>query len=437
MKKKMIFSFIIFLFLFNILAIGASALLIPETVKETLKWIFMETKEVYIYRTLLWILLFAIFFFGAKHTAFRESPRIGGTIAAVLALIGSILAPEELLMVVFTVYGFLTPILLIGIPIAGILYIAHGAPDTTFGYGLRAAIFAVACYLFSVIDTTIKKIPNMPEAIGGIKLTDITEIAIFVFLILMVWNFIKVFTRHGEVPQIGAGEGVKKGYDWLKNLKEKRGEEQRERNIIKSELEGVTKKDIKDTRDIIKNLESIESAIDKAEKYGMGKNILDEINKNIKIIAAKQHPYETRIAEIIRILENWERDVYKKLEEAAPSLGGKGSPVYNQVKGDIEKAILAERKKYRIEKDEIENLNKAIITYKQQFNMLLKEVIFCLQSNRIAEAKAWIRKAIKSETEALALEKRILKYEKILDRLTRKEIKYMKKTSKKARKSKK
>ncbi|MEK6869771.1 MAG: hypothetical protein AABX74_06045, partial [Nanoarchaeota archaeon] len=81
------------------------------------KLIGEEDAAIFWAKFLVWLLLFAGFFFGATK-AFKDNKRIAAVVALVFSLIGTLMMPNGWIINIFQSYGFLSGLLIWVVPVA-------------------------------------------------------------------------------------------------------------------------------------------------------------------------------------------------------------------------------------------------------------------------------------------------------------------------------
>ncbi|MBU0614961.1 MAG: hypothetical protein KJ601_02615 [Nanoarchaeota archaeon] len=161
-------------------------------------------------RFLIWLLLFALFFFGVSKV-FQSKKNIQVTVAACLSLMGAILIPTAVLIRLLKTYGGVTVILLFGIPIAAILYINKFA----FPGMARAecALKAVSIYLLATIFHNMMgleqslEFANMDAWVGFAEAVCIIAMIVYIFCAILGWDKDNEGTEGGSDGGEGGSDG--------------------------------------------------------------------------------------------------------------------------------------------------------------------------------------------------------------------------------------
>ena len=152
-----------------------------------------DTAAIFWAKFLVWLLLFAVLFFGASKV-FPDNNRIAVIVALVIALMGTLLIPYPVLVNIFQTYGLVAGIVVWAIPLIAGMYIAHKF-ENPFA---RALIYGLAAWiLFSINNTVVKEqgFANTNFPFFGLLLA--------VVIILFFWNLGQIFGIGGD----GAGGG--------------------------------------------------------------------------------------------------------------------------------------------------------------------------------------------------------------------------------------
>jgi hypothetical protein len=109
------------------------------------------------FRFLFWITIFTILFSAGSRVAILNR-RTAGVIAAVIATASTILTPASVLFGVFETYTVIVLLIMVGIPIGGLMYLAYGVLPSIITNPrtlslTRLFILIVAWYLASMVTT--------------------------------------------------------------------------------------------------------------------------------------------------------------------------------------------------------------------------------------------------------------------------------------------
>jgi len=185
-----------------ILAIpSVHAIVIPGIVQDTLRNVFLTIPDVWVFKFIYFIMLFAILnwvaqkIFGVEQNKKNKNTAI--IIAFVIALTSTFFLPEEWVMTIFRIFGFVAGLLVLLAPILGITYIGtlkafkEGDQYTRYGRGLRAVIFILGSYIIGMIGTSINELSFLGINSDVIQLGEVAMFASFIFFLLAIWNLIQ------------------------------------------------------------------------------------------------------------------------------------------------------------------------------------------------------------------------------------------------------
>jgi hypothetical protein len=142
-------------------------------------------------RFLIWLLLFALFFFGVSKVI-KDQKNIQVTVAIALSLMGALLIPTTVLITLLKTYGGITVILLFVIPMAAVLYLNKFA----FSGMSKAecALKAVSVYLLATIFHNMIGLEQMLEFssldawIGFAEAVSIIAMIVYVVCAIFGWE---------------------------------------------------------------------------------------------------------------------------------------------------------------------------------------------------------------------------------------------------------
>jgi len=163
-----------------------------------------DTAAIFWAKFLVWLLLFAVLFFGASKV-FPDNNRIAVIVALVIALMGTLLIPYPILVNIFQTYGLVAGIVVWAIPLVAGMYIAHKV-ENPFA---RALIYGLAAWiLFSINNTVVKEqgFANTNFPFFGLLLA--------VVIILFFWNLGQIFGIGGGAGGGRAGDIGRDFMDW-------------------------------------------------------------------------------------------------------------------------------------------------------------------------------------------------------------------------------
>jgi len=142
-------------------------------------------------RFLIWLLLFALFFFGVSKVI-KDQRNVQVTVAIALSLMGALLIPTTVLIKFLKTYGGITVILLFGIPMAALLYLNKFAfPGMSKA---ECALKAVSVYLLATIFHNMIGLEEMLEFysldawIGFAEAVAIIAMIVYVVCAIFGWE---------------------------------------------------------------------------------------------------------------------------------------------------------------------------------------------------------------------------------------------------------
>lgn len=155
---------------------------------------------------LVWLLLFAVVYFGAGFV-FKDNKRIAVVVALVIALMGTLLMPQSILINIFQTYGLIAGIIIWIIPVAAGMYIAHKV-DQPF---LRALIYGLAIWVLISINKTVV----IEQGIGNTTFPFFSLLLVVVIILFLV-NLVSMFGGQGAVDGARgwAGDKARDAWDW-------------------------------------------------------------------------------------------------------------------------------------------------------------------------------------------------------------------------------
>jgi hypothetical protein len=450
MEKRKLQVILLLFLLFLLSSQMVHAELIPKSINNALQSIFGATSAnvspIYIQRFIIWVLMFAILFYGAGML-FKEHKHITIAVAGTISLICALFIPASVLTAAFNVFGNFTGLILFAIPTVTILFLASKMPKTAFGFGVRALIFALATYFMGILLHSLGgEILSQDVFVSGFSLTDIVELGIFIFTILAIWNLIKAFT-HGTSAAMASTDAmdnvasaIRKPGNALKQMFPKTAEigqeikEDKFQKNVTDKLSKITSEGEADSRQILSDLETIKKV---KGKYGTDPNAQQELVRAVDDIVRREHKIKGLLAGVKELLRSdWlvnsdelKRKIaqFKKIEGAKGELGN--SPEFKE----LEKLAAIDKKEEAVERRDIQILSQLeyqVEDHNRKFEMFLREALELIRQGRIKEADTPIDRAISEEKTRENLFKQMERYERILRRLERIEIKIEKKEEK-------
>ena len=191
---------------------------IPEIVNDFFTWLFSTLPEeakqgtdifVTYFKIILWILVFAIFYWGAKKV-FQDNTRIAATIAIVFSLISVILIPEGVVVFIFTTYSAIITILLGLVPLFIGIYIRKNIPEEHQTMrNLVLGIVGVVAIFVGTFFVTFEESSGSGSAVGEGLYKQLGQYSSFGGFIALIWAVIALFMGF----KYGSGGGRDRGRD--------------------------------------------------------------------------------------------------------------------------------------------------------------------------------------------------------------------------------
>lgn len=218
-------------------------------------------------RFLVWVLLFAVFFFGASKV-FPDNKRIAVIVSLVIALMGTLLIPYSILVNIFQTYGLVAGIIVWTIPLIAGMFIAHKL-ENPFA---RAVIYGVSAWiLFSINETVVKEqgFANTNFPFFGLLLA--------VVIIMFVVNVAQIFGAIGGAGGAVGGWAADRGRDfsdWVTGRDRERTEERRERGH---------EREVDDAEDLNRRLEVLEEELQNELRI-RGRNEIERLQELARLL---------------------------------------------------------------------------------------------------------------------------------------------------------
>jgi len=201
-------------------------------------------------------------------------------------------------------------------------------------------------------------------------------------------------------------------------------EDKEEVGIIKSKLIKSTKKEIKDSNEMI---QAITEMIKQIEEYGTTPHAIREVSNCLVKIRDKEHyamVYLNYINKIMDKIGRFDSEFYTRLKAEYETAQG------NEQKKLKKKEIEAEEKKREIE-EVIEKIEKQILQHTKEFNQSINYAVQNLRNNNPNEAIRCLKESLKIESKIKDLFEQMKGMEGDLRKLTKRDIKFLKKEKKK------
>jgi len=151
-------------------------------------------------RFLIWLLLFAAYFFGASRV-FKDSKNIAIVVALVLSLISALLIPSAIIINIFQSYGFVAGVLVWLIPVIAGFYLISKIKQKF----LRAIVYLLILVVLLAIDKSITS--SFGEGLVDDIWYSLFRLLIGVIIISFIWNLLTGWMHNGEQGSNGRDTG--------------------------------------------------------------------------------------------------------------------------------------------------------------------------------------------------------------------------------------
>jgi hypothetical protein len=340
----------------------------------------------------------------------REGRILAGVIGLILAL--SLTLME--MRVDFSLRSF-------GAIAAGILIFLVGLvifyliKSVNAGYSAAGAISFIITYF--LIRATV---PNFFLWIEENQWAAWVHLGLVLALIVSFWKVVSSFWSRGSIKSWG--RSLERSHDLSLSQKDNIDGEKYERSVIKSRLEKITKKGIKNGKEIVENLKEIGKIIDEFGDTDRGRRLISE---KIRDIASRENLMMNQLESLKQISERVESFDLKAFKD----LKTRWDKVPDKEKSIVKEEILIEKDKI-LSEEKLREMESEVMRYDKDFRYSLNMAVASLRSNQPNEARDWVSKAIKAEEEAVnilkemkSLEDRLLKLTKMEFRTLKKEVK--------------
>jgi len=251
---------------------------LPEIVEKTARFLFLDlgalsktAPDTFVLYTkfIFFILVFSIFYWGISK-GMPNNTRIGGTIAFLFALIGTVMLPKSFMIFIFETYaqviGFAFGIL----PFVIGLIISHTVfkGDETWQRILKGVVYILmGVFTFALVGT----LRGFEDTLY-IELAKWAEIGAFISMIVGVIVLIS-----GMGGGIGAGAGVSKGWERLKDMgKGLTPEEKRDK-------ERKHQEEVDDAEDLNRKLEALQEELENELRI-RGRNEIERLRELARLL---------------------------------------------------------------------------------------------------------------------------------------------------------
>jgi hypothetical protein len=163
-------------------------------------------------RFLIWLLLFAVVYFGAGFV-FKDNKNITIAVALVISLMGALMVPTTIVVNIFQSYGLIAGLLIWIIPVAAGFWLTH----TVKNRWLKVLIYIFMLIILLHIDTTITSSELFgSEWYSGGRWYEYFRLLLVAVIIGLVWNLIGLVGGGGAHDAIGGwfGNGGRNILNW-------------------------------------------------------------------------------------------------------------------------------------------------------------------------------------------------------------------------------
>ncbi len=224
--------------------------IIPRFITDNLhNWFTLGVQDWFL-KVLLWVLIFCIMYVGAiKIPAFNDHKNIVIAVAFVIATLSAVMAPPGMLRSIAQSYGFLSNAILLLIPVAGGLYLAHTFDKSTgWGRGMRALIFAIAAWMIGSAAIYVQQ-----TGAGQWSWKDLFDLSTTILFVLAIANLVMAFKGSGTTPSPTTPEAKAE----QKAESQKAQKQVAEADAEEKELEAEEKKEKQAQQRLLRDLEKI------------------------------------------------------------------------------------------------------------------------------------------------------------------------------------
>jgi hypothetical protein len=207
------------------------------------------------------------------------------------------------------------------------------------------------------------------------------------------------------------------------NFDKEIAEDKEEAGLIRTKLIKATKREIKDSNEMI---EAITEMIKLIEEYGTAPHAIREVSNHLVKIRDKEHyamVYFNYINKIMDKIGRFDNEFYTTLKAEYETAQG------SEQKRLKKKEIEAEEKKREIE-EVIEKIEKLILKHTKEFNQCINYAVQSLRNNNPNEAVRCLKESLRIESKIKDLFIQMKGLEGNLRRLTKRDIKFLRKEKK-------
>jgi hypothetical protein len=283
----------------------------------------------------------------------------------------------------------------------------------TVGTGNVAAGSIALVVTYFLMRATV---PNFFLWLENNRWTAWLHLALVVAVAISIWKIFKTIWPKSELGAIG--HSLDHSHNPASNNPSNIDSEKKEAALIKTRLEGITKRSIKESKEIIDELNEMIKIIDEYGDTDHGRHLIAE---KINHIAPKENQIIKQLAylkELSRKIESFDLRSFKELKAKVNKFSEKERDM-------VKKEIQLEKRKI-LSEEKLKELESALTKYDKDFRYCLKMSTASLSADQSGQARDWLLKAIKHEEEAMKAFKEMKKLEEGLFKLTKIEYKAFK-----------
>ncbi len=249
------------------------------------------------------------------------------------------------------------------------------------------------------------------------------HLALFIAVVVSFWKILSSLWSKGSIQSLG--RLLERSHVGGVNQRESIDREKIDKSLIKSRLRRITRKGMKQGKEIIEDLKEIAKIIDEYGETDRGRGLIAE---KIRDIAPRENLILNQIASLKRLTERIEEFDLRTFQE----LRARWDKVPEKEKNVLKEEILLEKDKI-LSEGKLKEMESEVMRFDKDFRYSLNMAMASLRSNQPAQASDWVSKAIKAEQEAVNILKEMKSLEDRLLRLTKLEFRTLKKEAKEER----
>ena len=314
-RKKVIFLLVSLVFMVSFASVANAQTqdFVPQILKDFFKWLFLTLPEqaqagdktfVIYFRLILWVLVFAIVYFGASKVFKQEGTnRVAVVVSAIFALISVMFIPEAILLFLFTTYSAVVSVLLGLAPVfIGIYIRRHLPPDQptfanliTLGVGILSLFVGFYFIGYAVTGSATQAFGMFGQwiSIGGI--------------IAIIWAIFGLWAGFRLEPGSGAGAAATpQAAAAARDEADESATEARERKEEQAEIV-LTLEEFKEVRRVYDEINQLKITLDgyattgtiTAADVATYNNRIDEINSELNTLIAQDEQIKQYAEKIV------------------------------------------------------------------------------------------------------------------------------------------